>query len=133
MVLTMENNILPSSVHLKEEARDFLEPETIKELVKKYSQFINFNIYLWTSKTEEVEEPVEEEAAEDKKAEKADEDKKEEDKEEEKKDEDKEKEDKDDEAEVEEESEEKEKKPKTKKVCFMINKYNFSFKPKGSI
>ncbi|CAH3157457.1 unnamed protein product, partial [Porites evermanni] len=104
------------SVHLKEEARDFLEPNTIKDLVKKYSQFINFNIYLWTSKTEEVEEPIEEEAAEDKKSEGADEDKKEEEKEEEKKDEDKEKEDKDDEAEVEEESEEKEKKPKTKKV-----------------
>ena len=111
------------SVHLKEEARDFLEPETIKDLVKKYSQFINFNIYLWTSKTEEVEEPVEEDTAEDKKDEAAEEDKKEEEKEkeegkeDEKKDEDKEKEDKDDEAEVEEESEDKEKKPKTKKVC----------------
>ena len=91
--------------------------------MKKYSQFINFNIYLWTSKTEEVEEPGEEDAAEDKKAETADEDKKEEEKEEgkedEKKEEDKEKEDKDDEAEVEEESEEKEKKPKTKKVCIV--------------
>lgn len=104
------------SLHLKEEARDFLEPDTIKDLVKKYSQFINFNIYLWTSKTEEVEEPIEEEAAEDKKADEAAEDKKDEEKEEEKKDEDKEKEDKDDDAEVEEESEEKEKKPKTKKV-----------------
>lgn len=104
------------SLHLKEEARDFLEPDTIKDLVKKYSQFINFNIYLWTSKTEEVEEPVEEEAAEEKKADEAAEDKKDEEKEEEKKDEEKEKEDKDDDAEVEEESEEKEKKPKTKKV-----------------
>lgn len=108
------------SVHLKEEARDFLEPETIKELVKKYSQFINFNIYLWTSKTEEVEEPVEEEAStDDKKADESAEDKKEEEKEEEKKDEEKEKEDKDDDVEVEEESEEKEKKPKTKKVCLL--------------
>ena len=107
------------SLHLKEEARDFLEPDTIKDLVKKYSQFINFNIYLWTSKTEEVEEPVEEEAAEDKKADEAAEDKKDEEKEEEKKDEDKDKEDKDDDAEVEEESEEKEKKPKTKKVCLL--------------
>ena len=88
--------------------------------MKKYSQFINFNIYLWTSKTEEVEEPIDEEAAEDKKSEGADEDKKEEEKEEEKKDEDKEKEDKDDEAEVEEESEEKEKKPKTKKVTLSL-------------
>lgn len=107
------------SLHLKEEARDFLEPDTIKDLVKKYSQFINFNIYLWTSKTEEVEEPIEEEAAEDKKVDEAAEDKKDEEKEEEKKDEDKEKEDKDDDAEVEEESEEKEKKPKTKKVCLL--------------
>ncbi|XP_068689851.1 endoplasmin-like [Montipora foliosa] len=107
------------SVHLKEEARDFLEPGTIKDLVKKYSQFINFNIYLWTSKTEEVEEPVEEDTAEEKKDDAGSEDKKEDEKDEkedEKVDEDKEKDDKDDEAEVEEESEEKEKKPKTKKV-----------------
>lgn len=47
------------SLHLKEEAHDFLEPSTLKDLVKKYSQFINFNIYLWTSKTETVEEPLE--------------------------------------------------------------------------
>ena len=47
------------SLHLKEEARDFLEPSTLADLIKKYSQFINFNIYLWQSKTEEVEETVE--------------------------------------------------------------------------
>merc|ERR1712013_404767 len=64
------------SLYLKEEARDFLEPSTLEELVKKYSQFINFNIYLWESKTEEVEEPIEE-AEEEKKE---DEEKKEEDK-----------------------------------------------------
>ncbi|XP_038054130.1 endoplasmin-like [Patiria miniata] len=49
------------SLHLKEEAYDFLEPDTIEKLVKKYSQFINFPIYLWSSKTETVEEPVEDE------------------------------------------------------------------------
>lgn len=49
------------SLHLKEEAHDYLEPDTLKSLVKKYSQFINFNIYLWTSKTETVEEPIEDE------------------------------------------------------------------------
>uniref|UniRef100_UPI003AAA8677 endoplasmin-like n=1 Tax=Centroberyx gerrardi TaxID=166262 RepID=UPI003AAA8677 len=38
---------------MKEEASDFLELETIKDLVKKYSQFINFPIYVWSSKTEE--------------------------------------------------------------------------------
>ncbi|XP_072026800.1 endoplasmin-like [Amphiura filiformis] len=49
------------SLHLKEEAFDFLEADTIANLVRKYSQFINFPIYLWTSKTEQVEEPIEEE------------------------------------------------------------------------
>lgn len=52
------------SLQLKPEAKDFLEHETIKNLVKKYSQFINFPIYLWTSHTETVEEPVDEDAAE---------------------------------------------------------------------
>lgn len=75
---------------LKEEASDYLELDTIKNLVKKYSQFINFPIYVWSSKTETVEEPMEEEAAKE------------------------EKEESDDEAAVEEEDEEK--KPKTKKV-----------------
>nr|QQL94695.1 heat shock protein 90 beta family member 1 [Lateolabrax maculatus] len=47
---------------LKEEASDYLELETIKNLVRKYSQFINFPIYVWASKTETVEEPIEEDA-----------------------------------------------------------------------
>jgi len=38
------------SLYLKEEAKDFLEVDTIRNLVHKYSQFINFNIFLWTSK-----------------------------------------------------------------------------------
>ena len=50
------------SLYLKEEARDFLEEDTVRNLIKKYSQFINFPIYLWSSKTETVEEPIEEEA-----------------------------------------------------------------------
>lgn len=45
---------------MKEEATDYLELETIKNLVKKYSQFINFPIYVWSSKTETVEEPIDE-------------------------------------------------------------------------
>ncbi|CAK6961620.1 endoplasmin-like isoform X1 [Scomber scombrus] len=79
---------------MKEEASDYLELETIKNLVKKYSQFINFPIYVWASKTETVEEPIEEdaEAAEEPEKEAAEE-----------------------EAEVEEEEEDKDK-PKTKKV-----------------
>uniref|UniRef100_A0A4W3IJC3 Endoplasmin n=1 Tax=Callorhinchus milii TaxID=7868 RepID=A0A4W3IJC3_CALMI len=75
---------------MKEETSDYLELETIKNLVKKYSQFINFPIYVWSSKTETVEEPVDEEAQ------------------------DKEDDTDDEEAAVEEEDEEK--KPKTKKV-----------------
>lgn len=43
------------SLHLKDEALDFLEPDTIKNLVKKYSQFINFPIYLWNSKVIQVD------------------------------------------------------------------------------
>ncbi|XP_036373483.1 endoplasmin [Megalops cyprinoides] len=78
---------------MKEEASDYLELETIKNLVRKYSQFINFPIYVWSSKTETVEEPIDEEAEA----------------EEEKKDA------TEDEAEVEEEEEDKDK-PKTKKV-----------------
>lgn len=71
---------------------DFLETDTVKNLVKKYSQFINFPIYLWNSKTIEVEEAVEEDEL-------AEKEKKEDEIE--------------DEAQVEEEKEEK---PKTKKV-----------------
>lgn len=80
------------SLELKPEAKDFLEQETIRNLVKKYSQFINFPIYLWASKTETVEEPIEEEASTEDKPETADEE----------------------DAAVEEEKEED--KPKTKKV-----------------
>jgi len=46
---------------LKEEAYDFLEQDTIKDLIVKYSQFINFNIFLWSSSTKTIEEPLEEE------------------------------------------------------------------------
>jgi heat shock protein beta len=53
------------SLHLKEEAHENLEQSRIKELVKKYSQFINFPIYLWDSKVEKVEEEEEEEKAAD--------------------------------------------------------------------
>merc|ERR1712235_159475 len=74
------------SLYLKEESYDFLEQDTVRDLIKKYSQFINFNIYLWGSSTKTVEEPVEDQK------------------------------DEDEEGAVEEEKEEEEKKPKTKKV-----------------
>ena len=83
--------------YLKEEAHDFLEQDTVRELIKKYSQFINFNIYLWGSSTQTVEEPFED-----------NEDEEEVDAEEEKKED-------DEEGTVEEDNEE-EKKPKIKKV-----------------
>lgn len=35
---------------MKEEASDYLELDTVKNLVRKYSQFINFPIYVWSSK-----------------------------------------------------------------------------------
>merc|ERR1719281_1623159 len=66
------------SLFLKEEAYDYLEQDTVKTLVKKYSQFINFNIFMWSSTTETVEEPIEEEEAEEAEK-KEDEEKKEED------------------------------------------------------
>lgn len=44
------------SLHLKDEAADFIDQETIRNLIKKYSQFINFKIYMWSSKTIEVED-----------------------------------------------------------------------------
>jgi len=44
------------NIYLKEEAQEYLEEDKLKELVGKYSEFINFPIYLWNS--EEVEEEV---------------------------------------------------------------------------
>uniref|UniRef100_T1P827 Heat shock protein 83 n=1 Tax=Musca domestica TaxID=7370 RepID=T1P827_MUSDO len=49
------------SLYLKDEAQDFLEQDTLQNLIRKYSQFINFPIRLWTSKTVEEEVPVEDE------------------------------------------------------------------------
>jgi len=86
------------SLVLKEEAYDFLEQDTVRELIKKYSQFINFNIYLWGSKTETVEEPIDDDEEEEDVAEKED------------------KTTEDDEDGTVEEEKEEEKKPKTKKV-----------------
>lgn len=48
-------------LHLKEEAQEYLEEDTLRNLVKKYSEFITFPIYLWTSHEEEKEVPLTEE------------------------------------------------------------------------
>jgi heat shock protein beta len=49
---------------LKEDASEFLEQDRLKDLVGRYSEFITFPIYLYTSKTESVEVPVEDEEEE---------------------------------------------------------------------
>merc|ERR1711881_652348 len=86
------------TLHLKDACKEFTEGDKIKELVKKYSEFISFPIYLKETKTVEKEVPVEEEEK----------------KEEEKKEGDDKKEEKKDELEVKDGDETK--KPKTKKV-----------------
>ncbi|XP_018804683.1 PREDICTED: endoplasmin [Bactrocera latifrons] len=86
------------SLHLKDEAQDFLEEDTVRELIRKYSQFINFPILMWSSKTIEEDVPIEEDSTTEE-SEKAEDNL----------------EDSDDEAKVEEESENVDK-AKTKKV-----------------
>jgi len=49
------------TLHLKDDCKEFTEPDKIKDLVKKYSEFISFPIYLKETKTVEKEVPVEEE------------------------------------------------------------------------
>merc|ERR1712093_651788 len=95
------------TLHLKDDCKEFTEPDKIKELVKKYSEFISFPIYLKETKTVEKEVPVEEE-------EKKEEEKKEG---EEKKDEEKK-----DDLEVKDGDETK--KPKTKKVNEEVVEWN---------
>ena len=88
------------TLHLKEDAHEFSEQEVIKKNIKKYSEFINFPIYLKVNKTytreeeipdveeEKKEEEVKDETKEEKKEEDLevkDEEKKEEPKEEKKK------------------------------------------------
>ncbi|CAF1630592.1 unnamed protein product, partial [Adineta ricciae] len=60
------------SLHLKEEAGEYLEIHTLEEIIRKYSQFINFNIYLWKSKTVKEEVPDDDATADDKKTDEAD-------------------------------------------------------------
>ncbi|KAF3332247.1 endoplasmin [Carex littledalei] len=47
-------------LHLREEAKEYLEEGKLKDLVKRYSEFINFPIYLWASKEVDVEVPADE-------------------------------------------------------------------------
>uniref|UniRef100_A0A803N6X4 Endoplasmin homolog n=1 Tax=Chenopodium quinoa TaxID=63459 RepID=A0A803N6X4_CHEQI len=45
-------------LHLREEAGEYLEEAKLKDLVKRYSEFINFPIYLWATKEVEKEVPA---------------------------------------------------------------------------
>merc|ERR1712093_103769 len=55
------------TLHLKDDCKEFTEPDKIKDLVKKYSEFISFPIYLRETKTVEKEVPIEEEEKKDEK------------------------------------------------------------------
>ena len=35
---------------MKEDTKEFLQPKKLKDLIVKYSQFINFPIYVWESR-----------------------------------------------------------------------------------
>ncbi|GAB4839154.1 Heat shock protein 90 [Ancistrocladus abbreviatus] len=84
-------------LHLREEAGEYLDEDKLKDLVKKYSEFINFPIYLWASKSVEKEVPADEDESGDEE-------------------ETSESSTSEEEGEEEKEDEEAEKKPKTKKI-----------------
>ena len=97
------------TLKLKEDAEDFVNPEILEKLITKYSQFIQFPIYLNTHRMESREVPIEEEESDSEDAVPADDAEKAEDE--------PAKEDgSDDDLEVSDEDEEEEKKPKTKTV-----------------
>jgi heat shock protein beta len=53
------------TLHLKDDAAEYVEQEKIKNLVKKYSEFINYPIKLYLSKDVREQVPVEEEKPKD--------------------------------------------------------------------
>jgi len=55
-------------LHMKEEQTDYLKERTIKDLVKKHSQFIQYPIHLQVTKEEEVDDETEEKKDENKPA-----------------------------------------------------------------
>ncbi|KAK3231847.1 hypothetical protein Dsin_003728 [Dipteronia sinensis] len=52
-------------LHLRDEAGEYLEESKLKDLVKKYSEFINFPIYIWATKEVDVEVPADEDESSD--------------------------------------------------------------------
>jgi heat shock protein beta len=53
------------TIHLKSDAYDFCDQDMLRKLTKKYSEFINFPIFLLSSKEVSKEVPVEEDEVED--------------------------------------------------------------------
>ncbi|WIA23790.1 hypothetical protein OEZ85_013471 [Tetradesmus obliquus] len=100
-------------IHLKEGEEEYADEARLKALVTKYSEFINFPIYLQATTEKEV--PVEEEAADEKSEKESEEAEKESEKEEDEESEKDEKEDDEGDVVDEEDEEEEEKKPKTVK------------------
>ena len=49
---------------LKQDMKEYLEEKKLKELVARYSEFINFPIYVWTKKEISKEVEIEDEEAE---------------------------------------------------------------------
>jgi len=96
------------TLHLKDDCKEFTEGDKIKDLVKKYSEFISFPIYLKETKTVEKEVPVEEEEK----------------KEEEKKDDAEEKKDEEKKDDLEVKDGDEAAKPKTKKVSEEVVEWN---------
>ena len=60
-------------LHIKSDMEDMLEERTIRDLVRKHSEFIGFPIRLWVEKTTEEEVPEDEEEEEEEEAENEDE------------------------------------------------------------
>ncbi|OWM74970.1 endoplasmin homolog [Punica granatum] len=52
-------------LHLREEAGEYADESKLKDLVKKYSEFINFPIYLWASNEVDVEVPADDDESSD--------------------------------------------------------------------
>ncbi|KAI8086184.1 Hsp90 protein-domain-containing protein [Halteromyces radiatus] len=53
------------TIHLKDNALEFMNQDTLKSLVGKYSEFINFPIMVWTSRNETITKPKQEQNEED--------------------------------------------------------------------
>lgn len=51
------------SLHLKEEAQEFLEEESLRSLIRKYSEFINYPIYLFVSANADEKPPTQAQSA----------------------------------------------------------------------